>query len=268
MGKYVKYSEVKFPDWLHSNILSHCECGEELDYYFNDSNECTRVICSNKECPYNNGAKISTMCTILNVKGVGYATGVKYCKEYKLKNHFEFIPVYFQEKPNINLKTLFRLAFIYGYDSKLESIIADYKNVEDFFENYNGFDKSIFDEYEELLKYGYTVFNVEIPYDVQYDAIITGKVNITGELSGYSNREDFVLSLNKLFKGKVRITLATSARKTGLIACITEDASTGTRKIKEAREGGIPIMKPEQFLEYIITKLDEKGELGGIMNDF
>lgn len=250
------------PLWLSEVLPSKCtECGAEILNGYNEYDECTRRRCSNPKCIGNISSKIAKMCDILGIVGIKEGKAKKMVREYGLSNHWEILPILYDNKPELPLLLFLKCCFIYGIDSELRSISDGYDSIEDMLKCYRGKYYSILHEYEEVINEGSKYVTIEkVNNGFIYNPVIVGEVNITGIVPGYKDREDFISSINYIFKGLVRLKYTNSKRKTGLLACIASDKKSATGKISSAIDGGIDIMTPDEFRAYIMQIISNTEE--------
>lgn len=246
-----------FPDWLAASLSGTCpECNAPILNGYNDRDECTRRRCSNPRCVGNISAKIAKMCDTLGVAGIKEGKAKRMVIECGLKSHWEAIPVIYDNKPELTLLMFLKCCFIYGIDSELSSIAADFKSVDDMMKGYNGKYYQLLHEYDDTICEGLKYVDIKaVETGFIYNPVIIGEVNITGIVPGYKDREDFINNLNYIFRGLVRLKYTNSKRKTGLLACISHDTHASSGKISSAIEGGLSIMTPDEFRAYIMQRV-------------
>ena len=265
MSVWIKQSEdTNLPKWLNNNLRSTCiHCGSEKEDFYNDMGKITARRCSNISCPGMMAEKIVAMCDILKVKGVGPATALKLISSNKLTSHFQAIPHLFQSKPKISLYEYMRLCFIKGIDTSWANVVGDCISVAEVFKTYKGKYRSFLEDNRELIESGVQYFDFPSGKEEKLPALVSGTVMMTGTFKPirgkvFDKREDFIYSLNGGSKGLIQISIASAPKKTGVMALICEEDAKPSRKIACAKENGIPIMTPTQFLEYISKRLEEE----------
>lgn len=251
-----------FPDWLSKDISNKCpECGSEMVNGYNEYDECTRRRCSNPQCIGNISAKIAKMCETLGVAGIREGKAKKMVIENRLKSHWEALSVLYDNKPALTPLLFLKCCFIYGLDSELSAIAEGHDSIEGILKNYKGRHYQTLHEYEDTINEGLKYVTIEkVANGFIYSPVIIGEVNITGIVPGYKDREEFIATINYIFRGLVRIKYTNSRRKTGLIACITIDKTATTGKIASAIEGGIPVLTPDEFRAYIMQRVSSTKE--------
>lgn len=255
---WIRQSEDnKIPAWLKENLKLYCECGTEKENYYNERGECTGRRCPNKQCPYTLAQKIADMCNILKVNGIKEGRGMQMINDYKLKSHFEAIPIIFKERPTISLYQLLRISFIRGVDTQWDNICDCSSSIDELLKSYNGKYKYLLTENYDELKYGETFFHILKPERKTCNTLIRGNVMISGNIRGFENRDDFIDAINYVSKGLVDIRVK-GKRKTEVMCLIQEKDEPNRGKAQCALENGIPIMTPDEFKDYITCMLKQK----------
>lgn len=246
------------PKWLTDNLASRCECGSEMENYYNDNGEITSRRCSNENCPFRMAQKIVGMCELLDLKGIGEKTAYKMIQQYKLKSHLDAIKYITDKKISINLYTFLRLLFVKGISTGWASIAEKYSTIEEMLEKYSGkYAGELRVRKDEILRAA-GLFEWEAKKEFEYDPIIRGTVMISGNLRGWNNRNSFIAALNYGSKGLIQLGVAESKRKTGIMALIQEADTPNRGKAECALECGIPIMTPADFQSMIMKRLTDK----------
>lgn len=258
---WVKHTEDKnIPEWLKSNLKSHCICDTEKENYYNDDGNCTSRRCPNKQCPLTLSQKISAMCDVLGVKGVAEGIGMKLVIEKKLTTHFDAIKYIFTEKPIITLYQLLRITFIEGVDTKWEAVCGSYSSVDELVEGYNGDLRHLILENLDEIKYGESCVEIFKPVKKQFEPLIRGTVVLSGHFKGFEDRNNFIRGINHFSKGLIDLSISEYKRKTGIICVIQEKDEPIRGKAEAAIEAGIPIKTPDEFKTYIMNLLKERLE--------
>lgn len=264
---WIKHSEDKnLPEYLKINLPTYCiHCGTEKLNYYNSDNRCTNRKCPNPVCSGTLGRKIAEMCDILKWEGIGDNTGRKLVLSNKLTNHFDAIPFIYkhEQRPNISLGTLFRLAFIEGIDKRWEDICNPYGSVTEVLEKYKGEYAHVIQENKELLLYGEKFFDIKQPDKQTYKPVIIGNVMISGTIKGFNDRNSFIAGLNMAGDGLISLRVV-GKRKTDVMALIQEADSPNQGKAECALENGIPIMTPEEFKNMVFSRIAEKLRKGEV----
>lgn len=252
--------DTNIPEWLRNNIRTECSCGAPIENYYNDDGHCTSRRCSSSICPNKLAARSAAMLTLLGVEGIKDGKSRQIIVANGLKSHFEVIPYVFTNgKPKISLAMYMKVCFIPGYSDTWSKVCQDYSSPEEFVKNYDGQYSNVVAEYKDIILDNAKYFQFKEKTVYEYDAVITGTVMLTGSIDGFANRNTLIIGLNKLCKGYVRLSISESVRKTGIMALIRQDGPSVTPKLTIARETGVPVMTPEEFRQFIVDTLIEKG---------
>ena len=258
-GTWIKQSEdSQLPDWLKSNIRDKCECGHDMENFYNVSGQITARRCTNPKCPHVMAQKITAMCDILKVKGIGYKTGLSLIKTHNLTSHFEAIPYILEEKPRISICNLLRCNFIQGVDTKWSTVDAVCATVDDIFSVYSGEFKDLLLEHKTEILESAKYFSIIEKYKPKFEPVVTGTVMLSGNIKGIPNRNTFIAGINYGSQGLIDIRVSEHKRKTGVMALIQEADSPRQGKAQCAEENGIPIMTPDEFKKYVANLLVAK----------
>jgi hypothetical protein len=219
--------------------------------FYNPRGSATGRKCSNPKCPYMMAEKVVSMCDILSIKGIGAKSAFKIIKSHECKTHFETLPYIVNTKPSVTLYTFMRLCLIEGVDTSWENVVAGYDKVEDFLNNYKGDYRNIVDANIDTILSGTRFVDIVNGWRPEFKPKLTGTVMISGNIRGFNNRNDFIYGINTVTKGIVRLSVAESKRKTGILALIQESDTPNRGKAECALENNIPIMTPDEFQKYI-----------------
>lgn len=256
---WVKQSEDEYlPEWLKSNIAEKCSCGSEMENFYNNDGRITKRRCSNSTCPHKIALKIVGMCDILQLKGIGEVTAEKLAINKSLNNQYEALPHILDSKPRISLYDFLRIAFIEGIDTSWSEVVENCESLDDVYSTYKGKYRNLLDSNKDLLYSGLNFVEIKQAWKPKHDAIITGTVMISGNLHGWNNRNDFIAGLNYVSDGYIRINVAESKRKTGVLALIQEADTPNRGKAECALANGIPIMTPAEFQAWVTEMLRNK----------
>lgn len=261
--RWVKHSEdVLMPNWLKDELGDECpECHSPIYNGYNDDNECTRRKCEDDNCPRTIAAKIAFMCEELKIAGIKSGVGYKLVKDHNLKNHFDAIPYICSEKPRILLSTLVKFAFIFGMGDDCIGICKDDVTIKDVLNRYTGKYENDLRSKEEELRRGEEVFEIIIPvkHETAFPSLLSGCIVVHGEVPGFEDRNTFVPTVNATFMGLTSFSYSKSKRKTGLFCCISNDKTSMSAKVKEAKEAGAPIYDKNELLAVIIDRIKRAG---------
>ena len=258
-GEWIKQSEDKYlPAWLKDNLKEVCDCGCEMENYYNPEGRITKRRCSSPVCQFKVALKIVGMCNILQLKGIGEATARKIVANNHITNHYVALKYISQEKPSVNLYTFLRMAFIEGIDTSWSEVTSKYDNLDDVFANYNGQYRKVLEENKDMLYEGLQYVDLIQSWKPKFDAVLEGTVMISGNLHGWNNRNDFIAALNYASEGLVRIGVSEGKRKTGVLALIQEADTPNRGKAECALANGIPIMTPDAFNTWVTNIVKER----------
>lgn len=242
------------PDWLKAELEEDCPfCGAKYEIgYSPNGQRVTSHYCPNRECPATVATKMALMWDILGVDGIKYGKSMALVKSKGIKKHLDAIPYVIKEKPEIPVSTFMRINFIEGIDEAWNSICNDKTSLGEILSTREA---RKFIKHQELedLKEGVKYFNLVFPAKMKYDPILSISVMMTGDIMGLPNREYLIHALNQKYKGLLRLGYSKSTRRTGMFALVKEEESAVTGKVRTAKECGIPIMTPNEF----IIKIDE-----------
>lgn len=256
---WVKQVDDKsLPVWLTSNLKSKCECGWDMENFYNPQGSITARKCSNPKCPYMMAEKVVGVAELLGIKGIGSKTAFNIVSSNGLQSHFEAIPFITREKPVVTLYTFLRMAFIKGVDTGWNAIAGDYSNIDELLEKYHGEYEYLLNKHKAELLIGKQFVTFKTVEGYEFEPVVTGTVMISGNIRGLSNRNDFIWGLNQASKGLIRIGVSESKRKTGVMALIQEADTPNRGKAECAIENHIPIMTPKEFVAYVSKLANER----------
>ena len=262
---YVKSRDDRnIPSWLSDNLEHDCVyCNHPMENYYNDNEECTGRRCSNPHCPEMLARRLTNCAVLTELSGVKIGTCRKVMMSLKEpKSHFEGFSSIFNEKPKVNLATLFRMCCIEGIDMEWNDVCSKFTSVDEFFDKAPAKYINIAKPYMEELKLGESQVELVSPRKFKYDPVITGNVMMSGPINGFSsNRAAYCTALKVATDGLIDIR-EVGKRQTGVMALIKEADSPIRSKYNVAKENGIPIFTSEEFSKHIINKLMEV--LGGM----
>lgn len=234
------------PDWAVKNMKMLCDyCGS----YIADNSETgvtTARWCMNPKCPGHMMHKIALLADYFKVKGFGPETALSYIRQYKLESHFEIIPIWFGDtKPFLSLSDIATLACIEGYGSiQAEKEVNSFRSFTEYFEA-PGVKNILLTANKELLLSAEKYFDIKPPLSNR-KMFVMG----TGSFHGYNNREEYFRLIKDAF-GQYVDVIQTGKRKTGISYLIKEDDAIDHSKSRIAKEQGIPVVTPTQFLDIL-----------------
>lgn len=263
MSYFVKHIEDKLiPLWLKTALRSDCElCGAPMLNYYNNDERCTNRRCSNKECPGMLAARFVSMCKVLDIKGVGYQTGLKLINQYGLKSHVDCIGYVLDRVLTIPLGKFLRVMQFEGVDGEWEALCerGEFYDLDTLYANYTGDLRYVLDNNKDEIYRCSKFFNFKQPTVKRAVARSIKEFNImiTGTPKNFPDKDSFVATLNHLLQGIIKIYHIPHKRKTNVDYLIREPGSTTKGKYETALEAGIPIVTSEEFIS-ILTDIIEK----------
>jgi len=261
---WVKQSEdLKLPDWLQKELRKDCEyCGWEKENYYNERGECTNRRCPNPECPGTLAHRVADMCEVLGIKGVKEGKGLQLVKEYKLKNHYAALPYIMGEKPKLHLNTFMRVSFIPGIDTAWDGYCAGCNTLDDLVAKSPDNIQLVLKRYLPMLQDGLKYVEIQKQEVFQHKVLLSGNVMLSGNIRGFTDRNDFIYALNIVSEGRTNFRIV-GKRKTNVLCLIQEKDEPIRSKAECAMENGIPIMTPKEFLNWCMRKISEKENAEG-----
>lgn len=247
------------PDWLKEDLPKTCSyCGAEYQVGYSPNNlRVTSLYCPNRECPGTVMMKMVFMWTVLSVDGIKEGKSLELIKRHNIKRHTDAIPYLYKDKPTIDIVTFMRINCIKGIDSQWSTICADLNSIEEVIDRAQS--KRIIDDLDKedvlnAVKY----FNIVFPDKAKHEPVLKMTVMMTGDIMGLPNRELLVSALNIKYDGLLDLRYSNSIRKTGISALIKESSSNVTGKVNVAKNYGIPIFTPEEFIFHIDKLIRER----------
>lgn len=236
------------PEWAMNNMKMICDyCGSYI-VDNGDKGGTTARWCCNPACPGHLCHKAKELANFFNIKGFGPATALQIIKLEKYTNHFQFIPRWFKDKkPLLTLPEIAVLACIEGYGAPTANKeLSHYASFTEYF-NTVPFPNPLLVSNKETLLYAETLFAIKPPV-AQRKMFVMG----TGSFHGYNNREEYFSLLNDAYGAYINV-IQTGKRKTGISYLIKELDAVDHSKSKIAKECGIPIVTPTEFLSIIAS---------------
>lgn len=236
------------PVWVKENMQMTCNyCGSFiLDN--SESGATTARWCANPKCPGHMAHKIKAVTDFFNIKGIGPETALGIIRKNDFKSHFDIIPHLFKEKkPMVTLADVAVLACIEGYGATTATKeLSHYGTFEDYFSKAVPINPLLWQNRDLLLEAQH-LFYVKPP-------LASKKMYVmgTGAFHGYNNREEFFRLINDAY-GMYICVVQTGKRKTGVSYLIKEHDAVDHTKSAIARECGIPIVTPAEFISIIAS---------------
>ena len=237
------------PDWVRENMQMLCPyCGSFIADN-GDTGVTTARWCVNSSCPGHMMHKADTLSKFFNIKGFGPKTALSVIRARKFKSHFDFIPYWFgDKKPLISLPELAVLCCIEGYGAPTANKeLGHYASFSAYFDTPVYHNPLLLEHKEELL-YGEKLFALKPPVSA-----IQMNVMGTGSFHGYSSRDEFFRLINDAYGMYIHVVQKGKC-KTGISYLIKEHDAVDHSKSQIARECGIPIVTPAEFVSIIASK--------------
>lgn len=238
------------PSWVKEHMLLKCNyCGSYIVDNGNENpdHEITARRCANPNCPGHMQYKVAYLAKHFGIDGIGPATALDMIKTYSFKSHLDAIPIWFtKSKPVERLGTIADLACIEGYGTtKATRDLNCFQSFTDYFNSGREIDKVLWSNREHL-KSAESHFTIAPP-------LARNKINVmmTGSFNGFSNRKDYLTEINNIFGEAVQV-VDVGKRKTGVQYLIREHNAVDRSKTALARELGIPIVTPQEFIDILI----------------
>lgn len=246
--QFTEYN-TDIPDWARNAMMMKCRyCGAYIIDNGDESSghEITSRKCANPKCPGHMSYKIAYLAKYFEIKGVGPATALQLIRDYKLENHLDIIPIWFtKDKPCVRLAVVADLACIEGYgETKATQDLNCYSSFKQYFDNCRNIDPVVWYNRETLYK-AEEYFDIAPPLSKQKMYVM-----MTGSFNGFDNRKDFLNEVNEAF-GQIIQVIDAGKRKTGVSYLIKEVSAPNRSKTALAREVGIPIVTPKEFVDIL-----------------
>jgi hypothetical protein len=247
------------PDWLYENINKQCPyCGAHIADDGPDGNNgqllLTQRYCINPSCPGHLQHRIDILAKRFNVKGFGPETGLSFAKSYHYKNHLQILQVWFPDyKPKIHLWEVGDLSMIYGLSGTWKEYTMGYRSFQEMFDNADYLPR-IIRANKNYLFYCETFFDIKAP--LSKDVV---NIMISGSIDNFSNRKQFVETMNDTFGKWVQI-IDVKKRISDVACLVKEPYSSDHEKTSLAESNGIPILSSREFIIKIAQKVTYKRE--------
>ena len=258
-------NELLSPDVIDC-IPETCECGAPIE--FTDS--LRQIYCSNPRCTYKVAARLEAMAKQMKADGWGESTCVTVCKEFKLISPYQVFlleklvaegarstvaafekkvsSICDKEKRHVELWEVVRLAGIPSIETIAYKIFNGYDTLSDAFSDIeNGQVPFIAEKlglknsdggvmavsiYNTLIQYKDELLFGETQFDIYKPQGRTLYMAITGGVSGFRNKSEFINYLKKRYNGKINPMLMNSV--TAQVEILIADNDTNSNKFKTA----------------------------------
>lgn len=236
------------PDWVKDNMQMTCSYCGALIADNSDTGVTTARWCVNPRCPGHMQHKIKYVADFFHVKNFGPKAALSYIRNHKCTNHLEILKEWYTgEKPLVTLAEVAELACIEGYGStQATQELNVYISFEDYFSEPRRVNPILAPHKDFLIECS-KYFNLKPPLAAR-KMLVMG----TGSFHNYNNREEFFSTINDAYGQYVQV-IQTGKRKTGVSYLIKELDAVDHAKSQIAKECGIPIVTPSQFVAIIAS---------------
>jgi hypothetical protein len=245
----VSMYRTDLPEWVMNNMKMLCPyCGAFL-VDNSDTGVTTARWCCNPKCPGHMMHKAKVLGDYFGVKGFGPRTALGIIKAKRFQSHFDFIPHWFgDKKPLASLPDIATLCCIEDYgQTTANKELGHYSSFEEYFSTCL-YPNQLLVEHKDELLYGEKLFTIKPPVSARKMYVMG-----TGSFHGYNSRDDFFRLINDAYGMYINV-IQTGKRKTGISYLIKEYDAVDHSKSRIAREYGIPVVTPAEFLSIIEGK--------------
>ena len=237
------------PQWARENMKMVCDyCGSYILDNGDESKDhvITARKCANPNCVRHMAYRVEHLAKYYNVNGICPATAMTIIKERGFKSHLDIIPLWFPNgKPTERLGTIAELTCIEGYGSiKATRDLNCYASFDEYFSNCKNIEPVLWYNRDKLAN-AITYFNVANPLSKNKIYVM-----MTGSFNGYENRDDFLTDVNDAF-GEIVQVIDVKKRKNNVHYLIREKNARDRSKTATAKEMGIPIVTPKEFVDIL-----------------
>lgn len=250
-------------DELMACIPHHCECGAEIEF----TESLRQIYCSNPDCFYKIASRLEAMAKHMKADGWGESTCIEVCKTFKLKSPYQVFlleggnyktsisafdkkiaSICDKERRKVELWEVVKFAGIPSIETIAYKIFNGYNNLSEafadiergqvaFIANKLGLKTSdggvmAVNIYQTLLKYKEELLFGEKQFDIYKPSGKTVYLAITGGVSGYRNKSEFIAYLKERYKGKLNPMLLSSV--SSQVDILIADGDTSSNKYKTA----------------------------------
>lgn len=234
------------PEWAKEAMIMTCPYCDSGILDNSDTGATTVRKCSNPWCPGHLSYRADKLAKHFSIKGLGPKTLSSEIKARKMRSHFEFIPLWFKGvKPVVTLPEIAVLACIEGYGApSANKELSHYSSFSEYFSTCQ-IQNPLLVENKDLLLFAELYFTIKPPMSV-----IKMYVMGTGSFTNYSSRDEFFRLINDAYGMYINV-IQTGKRKTGISYLIKEHNAVDHSKSVLARECGIPIVTPAEFISIL-----------------
>lgn len=243
------------PDWVRENMMMECPFCQGLIVDNSPTGATTARWCGNKKCPGHMANKADRLAKKFGIKGFGVKTALSQIMSEHMDSHIEFMSKWFgDKKPLVRLSDVAVMAYIEGYgETQALQELNSYGSFYEYFTmcpNPNILLLNHREELERIEQY----FSIQPPVSEKKMLVMA-----TGSFKDYSSRDEFFRLINLAYGAYVNV-IQTGKRKTGISFLIKEPDAPDRSKVATARECGIPIVTPREFvaiLQYMYPYVDK-----------
>lgn len=265
----IKYSIVKKNGLISEEILKsipqYCKCGSEYEFTDNLVNIC----CSNRYCYLKIGNRLASMCKLLGIDGLGERNCAKIAETFKLKSPAQLYIIAQQEleckgvanfqtklkefkmvidEKEITLWEYVKFMSLPGIDNNAKPLFDGYNDIVEYYKNLEKFQISFISDrlglslnadnsvlavnvYNILMAYKNELITCSNFFHIKEKMGRDVTICITGGVRGYTNKGEFIRSLQVTFGDKLNIIQQSSvSAKTNFLVC--EDSSSRSNKVQ------------------------------------
>lgn len=236
------------PDWAKSKIKTTCSyCGSFIADN-SDTGVTTARWCVNPICPGHMMHRMKFVADFFHVKNFGPESALSYIRMNKCTNHLEILKEWYtEEKPLVSLSDVAVLACIEGYGAtQANQELNVYSSFEEYFSVPMRVNQVLRDKKDYLIECS-KYFNIK-PALASRKMLVMG----TGSFHNFTNRDEFFKLVNDAYGQYVQV-IQTGKRKGGVSYLIKEADAVDHSKSQIARENGIPIVTPKEFIAIIAS---------------
>lgn len=266
----ISFDEVIENGLLSEEVIDclprECECGGEI--MFTDT--VRQIYCSNPMCIYKVASRLEAMAVAMQAEGWGESTCVTVCKEFGIKSpyqvflledmvekgHTSSVSAFNKKVASIcdrsrrkyklwevvslaNIPSINTIAYkiFDGYDNLTEAYEHIEKGQVPFIANKLGIKKTegsvmAVNVYNTLIKYKEELLFGETQFEIYKPTGMTIQIAITGGVSGYRNKSEFIKYINNRYGDKVNAMLMNSV--TQEVDILVADGDTSSSKYRKA----------------------------------
>lgn len=262
----IPYSEVYENGLMSQEILDHiidqCECGEEV--HFTES--LTQIFCPNRFCTYKVAARLEAMAKAMQVDGFGESTCQELCRQFNLKSPYQVFllkdktcpsvaafekkiaEITSPDKTKVKLWELVKLAGIPNIESIAYKIFDGYDSLEEAYAEIEKHQVPFIAEklglknattgvmaanvYKNLIEYKSELLFGESKFTIYKPTGDTFYIAITGGVSGFPNKSEYVRYINTRYSGKINVMQMNAV--THQVNALVADGDTSSKKYKTA----------------------------------